>query len=179
MTHFITTLLARIESSDAHAAVPRLGPMVSFWRRARLARNRFAGRSRLARSVEPGCVGGQVSGEGTGAGHRESHEGSRNVVQQPSPLTIRLGGVTATCEIRPGHACYLLRSLSNSKSQPTTVEVRLLNEQVKRFSLLPFQKLVIYPPLVVTASSPFSQVGRRVITPDGDARVHDYAVYRY
>jgi hypothetical protein len=178
MSHFITTLLSKIQSGDTHA-VTGLGPIVSFWRRARLARNHFAGRSRLARAVEAGREVGQVSGESTSAGYRESQERSRNVVQQPSPLAIRLGGVTATCEKRSGHACYLLRSLSNTRPQPTTVEVRLLNKQVKRFALLPFQKLVVYPPLAVTASSPFSQVGRRVITPDGDARGYDNAAYRY
>jgi hypothetical protein len=178
MTHFITTLLRRLQSGDTHA-VTSLGPMVSFWRRASIARNHFAGRSGLARAAGPGRGGGQVSGESTSAGYRESQDRSCNVVQQPSPLAIRLGGVTATCERRSGHACYLLRSLSNTRPQPTTVEVRLLNEQVKRFALLPFQKLVVYPPLAVTASSPFSQVGRRVITPDGDARVPDHAAYRY
>jgi hypothetical protein len=163
MTPFITTLLAKIESSDAHAAVPRLGPMVSSWRRTRLAHYRCAGRPRLGRSRRPGRSAEQVSGKSTSTEYRVPQERSRDVVQQPSPFAIRLGGVTATCEKRSGHACYLPRSLSNTRPQPTTVEAQLSNEQVKRVALLSLQKLVVYPPPAFTTSSPFSQVGRRVI----------------
>ena len=61
-----------------------------------------------------------------------------------------MDGVTATYEI-DGGGRRLLRSLSNTRAEPATVQVRLDGEGVARFGLLPFQKLVIYPPLIVAA----------------------------
>ncbi len=70
-------------------------------------------------------------------------------------VTRRIDGVTATFEIREGH-CALLRTLSNRTGTTTAVTIPLDDNQTTRYTLRPFQKLVVYPPVGVAGKMLFS-----------------------
>ena len=80
-----------------------------------------------------------------------SGEGGRwiDVARQDRCFVFRLDGVTAAFEERGGERSCLLRTLTNTRPTPATVVVRLEGGWVVRLALLSFQKLGVYPPLVV------------------------------
>jgi hypothetical protein len=78
-----------------------------------------------------------------------------DVARRDGCFAVCREGVTAALEERERgreHNC-LLRTLTNTRPTPATVVVRLQERQVVRLALLPFQKLAVYPPLVVAGGA--------------------------
>jgi len=61
---------------------------------------------------------------------------------------IRFNGLIATLEVKDGG--YLLRTLSNQTGATTSITIPLDDNRTTQYTLRPFQKLVIYPPVGVT-----------------------------
>lgn len=72
------------------------------------------------------------------------------MTEQDRNFVFRQDGVTAVFAEQPGEHSCLLRTLTNTRSTHASVVIRLEGDQVMRFTLLPFQKLGVYPPTVVT-----------------------------
>jgi len=66
---------------------------------------------------------------------------------------FRLGGVTAAFEERASEQCCLLLTLANARSTPAGVVVGLRDGSEMRIALRPFEKSVVYPPLVVARTA--------------------------
>jgi hypothetical protein len=64
-------------------------------------------------------------------------------------FAFRLNGVTAAFEVRDEQNDCLLRSMTNCRPLRVGVFLRLRGGQAERFILQPFQKLDVYPPLVM------------------------------
>jgi hypothetical protein len=72
-----------------------------------------------------------------------------DVIRQNRCFALHLDGVTAAYEEQcEGRGCLLL-TLTNTQPTPATAVVPLEGGQAVQFALLPFQKLEVYPPLVV------------------------------
>ena len=67
---------------------------------------------------------------------------------------IRFNGLTATLEVKDGG--YLLRTLSNQTGTTAAITIPLDDNQTTRYTLRPFQKLVIYPPVAALGTAIFS-----------------------
>jgi hypothetical protein len=71
------------------------------------------------------------------------------MIEQDRCFVFRQDGVTAVFAEQPGERSCLLRTLTNTRSTHASVVIRLEGDQVARFTLLPFQKLGVYPAMVV------------------------------
>lgn len=78
-----------------------------------------------------------------------------DVARQDRCFAFRVGGVTAALEERERggeHSC-MLWTLTNTWPTPATIVVRLQGGRAVRLALLSFQKLALYPPLVVAGGA--------------------------
>lgn len=61
--------------------------------------------------------------------------------------TIQMNGITATFEARADG--YFLRSLSNQTGVTASITIPLVDNRTTQYTLRPFQKMVVYPPVGV------------------------------
>jgi hypothetical protein len=64
-------------------------------------------------------------------------------------LVLRWEGVTAVFTRSAEGTFYWLCTLNNTRPRPATFRFGARNGEVKAFALRPFQKLAVYPPLMV------------------------------
>lgn len=66
---------------------------------------------------------------------------------------FRLGGVAAAFEERASEQCCLLLTLANARSTSATIVIELRDGSETWLALRPFEKLLVYPPLVVARTA--------------------------
>ena len=68
-------------------------------------------------------------------------------MENTTSRTIRLNGLTVTFEV--GERGYILRSLSNHSGTTASITIPLHDNRMTQYTLRPFQKMVVYPPVGV------------------------------
>ncbi len=68
-------------------------------------------------------------------------------MENTTSRTIRLNGLTVTFEA--GEQGYILRSLSNHTGATASITIPLNDNRTTRYTLRPFQKMVVYPPVMM------------------------------